>query len=211
MTPMSIPAARDAVFHVLTRDGRDVRIARDGAVIAARVAFGCAVQPEQGDRVLTADDGETVWIVAVLERPTDLPARIFFEGDIAIMSARGDLSLHATNEINVDAGSRARIAAQEIDLHAGVAHFVLDELLQVGRRVNLYVAMLRSVGELVETFADHVLTRARHGSRFIEGSDQIRAGDIDQRAEGNMQLQARTQFITAETIVRVDAEQIHMG
>jgi hypothetical protein len=169
------------------------------------------VQPEQGDRVLTADDGKTVWIVAVLDRPTDLPARILFEGDIAITSARGDLSLHATNEINVDAGSRARIAAQEIDPHAGVAHFVLDELLQVGRRVSLYVTMLRSVGELVETFADHVLTRARHGSRFIEGSDQIRAGDIDQRAEGNMQLQAGTQFITAETIVRVDAEQIHMG
>ena len=92
-----------------------------------------------------------------------------------------------------------------------MARFVLDELLQVGRRANWYVAKLRSVGEMVETFAEHVLTRAKRSSRFIEESDQLRAGDIDHRAEGTLQLHAETAFITADTVVRVDAEQIHMG
>ena len=114
-------------------------------------------------------------------------------------------------QVDVWAGTRARIAAPEIDLHAGVARFVLDELLQVGRRVSWYVTKLRSMGEIVETFAEHVLTRAKRGSRFIEESDQMRAGAIDHRADGTLQLQAEAAFISADTVVRVDADQIHMG
>ena len=88
---------------------------------------------------------------------------------------------------------------------------MLDELLQIGRRVSWYVSKIRSMGEMVETFADHVLTRAKRSSRFIEESDQMRAGDIDHRAEGTLQLHAEVAFITADTVVRVDADQIHMG
>ena len=113
--------------------------------------------------------------------------------------------------LEVGAGTNVRAAAPEIDLHAGVARFVLDELIQVGRRVSWYVSKLRSISEIVETFADHVLTRAKRSSRFIAESDQMRAGDIDHRAEGTLQLQAEVAFITADTVVRVDADQIHMG
>ncbi len=203
--------AHAASAVLLARDGRAARIACDGTVCAARIAFGCLIQPEPGDRVLTGLADGTIWIVSVLDRQSDAPPRLWAEGDIAIVSARGDISLTAAQAVNVDAGARARIAAPEIDLHAGIAQFVLDELLQVGRRANLYVAKIRSVGEMVETFAEHVLTRAKRGSRFIEESDQLRAGDIDHRAEGNLQLRAETAFITADTVVRVDADQIHMG
>jgi hypothetical protein len=231
MTVMSIIAPRDTSFEtpvrsveftlpvapragvavVLACDGCTATAERDGAVTAARVAFSCLVRPEPGDRVMVSGDGETVWIVAVLERVTDAPVRLFAEGNIAITSVTGSISLLAANDVNVDAGARVSVAASEIDMHAGIARFVLDELLQIGRRANLYVAKIRSVGEMVETFAEHVLTRAKRGTRFIEESDQLRAGDVDHRAEGTLQLSAKTAFVTADTVVRVDAEQIHMG
>jgi hypothetical protein len=88
---------------------------------------------------------------------------------------------------------------------------VLDELLQIGRKAHWYVAKIRSVGEVFETFAGHLLCRARRSSRFVEGSDQLRAGDIDHRADGTLQMRAETMFMTADTVVRVDADQIHMG
>ena len=87
----------------------------------------------------------------------------------------------------------------------------MDEFLQVGRKIAWHVAKIRSVGEILETFADHVLTRAKRGSRYIEETDQLRAGDIDHRAEGTLQLNARTAFVTADKVVRMDADQIHMG
>jgi len=83
--------------------------------------------------------------------------------------------LTAAQAITLDAGARTRVIAPEIDLHAGLARFVLDELLQIGRKAHWYVAKIRSVGEVFEPFADHVLMRARRSSRFVEGSDQLRA------------------------------------
>jgi len=203
------PAAGETV--VLARDGRDARIERDGAVVAARVAFSCLVQPEPGDRVLTGMADGTIWVISVLERTSDAPMRLWAEGDVSIVSTHGDVSLVAGRSVNVDGAERARIAAPEIDLHAGLASFVLDELVQIGRKASLFVKNIRQVGEMMETFAEHVLVRAQRGSRFIEESDQLRAGDIDHRAEGTLQMRAKSMFMTADTVVRMDADQIHMG
>jgi hypothetical protein len=203
--------AEATAAELISRVMRDARITYNGATHPARIAFGCLIQPEPGDMVLTSAADGTIWIVSVLERRSHAPARLWAEGDLGIASAQGNIALSARNAVEIAAGTRACVAAPEIDLHAGVARFVLDELLQVGRRVSWYVTKLRSMGEIVETFAEHVLMRAKRGSRFIEESDQMRAGEIDHRAEGTLQLQAEAAFITADTVVRVDADQIHMG
>ncbi len=205
----AVPAVASAVLTA--RNGRHAEIVRNGCISEARIAFGCVVQPEPGDRVLIAVTDGTIWVTSVLERCSDAPMRLWAEGDVTLVSMQGDISLLAARSLNLDAGERARVAAAEIDLHAGVARFVLDELVQVGRRASLLVGKIRQVGELVETFAEHVLTRTRRSSRFVEDSDQLRAGDVDHRAEGTLQMRARTMLMTADTVVRVDAEQIHMG
>ena len=201
----------DASGVVIARNGRDVQIARDGRISEARVAFGCIVEPELGDRVLTSMADGTIWVTSVLERSSAAPMRLCAEGDVSIVSTGGDVSLMAAQSLNLDAGARARLAAAEIDLHAGTARFVLDELVHVGRRASLLVGKIRHVSELIETFAEHVLTRVQRSSRFVEESDQIRAGDIDHRAESTLQMRAETLLMTADVVARVDADQIHMG
>jgi hypothetical protein len=201
----------DASGVVIARDGRNVHIARGGRISEARVAFGCIVQPEPGDQVLISIVDGTIWVTSVLERSSEAPMRLWAEGDVSIVSMRGDVSLMAAQSLNLDAAKRARLAAAEIDLHASVARFVLDELLQVGRRASLLVGKIRHVSELIETFAEHVLTRVQRSSRFVEGSDQLRAGDIDHRAESTLQMRAETMLMTADVVARLDADQIHMG
>jgi hypothetical protein len=188
-----------------------VLIARYGRISEANVAFGCIVEPEPGDRVLTSMADGKIWVISVLERPSAAPMRLCADGNVSIVSTRGDISLMAARSLNLDAGERARLAAAEIDLHAGMARFVLDELLQVGRRANVLVGKIRNVGEMIETFAEHVLTRVQRSTRFVEESDQIRAGDIDHRAESTLQMRGGTVLMTADVVVRVDADQIHMG
>ncbi|HEY6456049.1 MAG: DUF3540 domain-containing protein [Acetobacteraceae bacterium] len=201
----------DASAVLIARNGRDAQISRDGCVSEARVAFGCVVQPEPGDRVLIGMADGTIWVTSVLERSSDAPMRLWAEGDVSIISMRGDVSLMAARCVNLDAGERTRLAAAEIDLHAGVARFVLDELVQVGRRASLMVGKIRYVGEMIETFAEHMLSRSRRSSMFVEESHQLRAGDIDHRAESTLQMRAQTMLMTADAVVRVDADQIHMG
>jgi len=39
----------------------------------------------------------------------------------------------------------------------------------------------------------------------------VRAGQIDMQASESMRLHAKNTFVTSKALVKVDAEQIHMG
>lgn len=194
---------------VLACDGRSARIRAIGYEGTARVAFGCVVRPEPGDRVLIETIDGTSWILAVLERTSGMPARLLADRDV-IISAANNLTL-AASEIAIEAANTVRIGAPSLDLQAASARFLLDDLLQVGRLAVFHVGKFRHLVELFEVLADRVLTRAKDAIRLVEGSDQLRAGDVDHRAAGTLQLQAETALISADSVVRVDAEQIHMG
>jgi hypothetical protein len=218
MTAIITAAQLDAVGFstgtsgtLVSREARNAQVAFGGIVADARIAFGCVAQPEPSDRVLLATADDTLWIIAVLERATAAPLRLFAEGDIAVVSANGNVAVAAAHEVTLDAGARARVSAREIDLHAGIARLVLDEVLHVGRRITAHATKLRCVSDMIESIAEHVLTRARRSSRFIDETDHVRAEEIDHRATGTLQLRAKTAFVTADNVVRVDADQIHMG
>jgi hypothetical protein len=219
MTAISKPVPRDAGQSTLgapaaivrAREGRIVQIGREGETLAARIAFSCLVQPEPGDLVATQDAGGFVFITAILDRPTEAPMRLVAEGDVSIASAHGSISIAASGSVHVDAGQTIGISGDELELQAGVARFILDDHLQIGRRAAYYVEKIRTAGQVLEQIAETVLTRARSATRFVEESDQLRAGDIDHRAAATLQLRAKTAFVTADDLVRLDADQIHMG
>lgn len=225
MTAVPARSPRDALFEpisrltspgtvsatLLSRDGRDAMIGHDGVTRHARIAFGCLIQPEPGDEVLTAAEGSTIWIMAVLERTSGAPARLWSAGTIDIVADGGDVSVSAKGQVSINAGASARVAAPEVEIHAGIGRFVIDELVQIGREARLLVDRIRGLGQAFEVFADHFLVRAKRATRQIEESDQLRAGTIDHRADGSLHLHAETAFVTADTVVRVDADQIHMG
>ena len=208
--PKPLPPADGRTADVIACDGLEAWISCDGATHRGRVAFGCLVRPEPGDRVLTCRADGAVWILSVLQRRSDAPRRLWVDGDLAVESAGGDISITG-GTVDIGAAATVRATAPAIELHAGVARFVLNELVHVGQRINWYVTKLRSVGEVVETLAEHLLVRASRSTRIIAESDQVRAGDIDHRAEGTLQLQADIALVSAGQLVRVDADQIHMG
>ena len=80
-----------------------------------------------------------------------------------------------------------------------------------GSRSSPTLPRLRVVGDLLETIAEHVLLRTRRSSRFVAETDQSRSGSVDTRAETSLHLHARAAFVSAQDLVRVDADQIHMG
>ena len=124
---------------LIASDGRDARVECGGCITDARIAFSCIVRPEPGDRVLMSVADGTIWITAIAERLAGTSMCLCAEGDVSIVSMRGDVSLMAGRSVNLDAEDRARIASPEIALHAGVARFVLDELQQIGRKASFYV------------------------------------------------------------------------
>lgn len=196
---------------VLATEAGALTLDLDGGPAEAEQALSCLVRPEPGDRVLAAAADGGLYVLAVLARPRPGPVSLASERDITIASTRGSVAIAAAEAVSLDAGGRARVSAAELDLHAARGRFVIEEVLHVGRAVTAHVARLRAVGDFFETLAEHVLTRARRSSRFVEEADQLRSGEIDHRAAGTLQVSGRTTLIAGETLVRVDAEQIHMG
>ena len=191
-----------------TEDGLLVECA--GAVRPACLALSCLVQPEPGDLALVARTKGGLFVLALLERAAAAPTRSAL-GAEAEISAGGTLSLLGGGGITLTSPATVGITAATLDLRARRAHLLLDELVHVGQRVSAQVAKLRLTGDVLETVVDRLLTRAERCFRFITESDHLRAGTIDHRAEQTAQLRGRTVLISAETIVKVDAEQIHMG
>jgi hypothetical protein len=204
---------QDETALVLSRTGRDIAVLRHGEPQDARLAFSCLVAPEQGDQVLTAEADGRLWVLAVLERPvreTNGPTLLVAEGDLTIAST-GTLRMAAATDIAVDAGATARISGREVEVHASVLRSVAEEVLHVGKRITAHVTTVRTVADLIESFAEHLLQRARRSTRIIEQTDHLRSADIDHAATNTLQLQAKQAFVSADTVVRIDAAQIHMG
>lgn len=202
------PSTNQAATVLACEPGR-AQIMMRGGPQEARIALSCLVQPAAGDIVMAIEMQGAAWILAVLERPVAAPLILLADGDLTI-AASGHLRL-AGADIGVDAANAARLTASLIDVQAATWRSVIDEALHVGRRLTAHVARMKSVSDLVETLADHLLLRARRSTRMVEETEHLRAGEIDLAATGTVHIQAKQAFISADTVVRIDAAQIHMG
>ena len=206
---VSLPAP-DRTAIVLSRQGRNVQVMSQEWPRDARVALSCLMAPEPGDLVLMAEADGTAWVLAVLERHSTAPILLLAERDLTITSS-GTMRLVAAADVALDAGAAARVSGHEVEIHASVLRSVTEEILHVGKRITSHITTHRMVAELIESFAEHVLQRARRSTRIVEQTDHLRSSDIDHAATGTVQIQARQAFISADTVVRIDAAQIHMG
>lgn len=76
---------------------------------------------------------------------------------------------------------------------------------------DVRVGAVSLVAEAIESFVTRLLSRAKRSYRFVEETDQLRAGNIDQRATGHLNLRGETAVMHAGVLVKIDAAQIHMG
>jgi uncharacterized protein DUF3540 len=177
--------------------GRSYRVNVEGDALDATRAASCLLEPEPGDRVLVA--GSTVdgaYIIAVLERRNESPTRIGFQGATQITVSGGGLNVSA------DEG---------LTLHAKHGTAVIDRVSVFGREWVASIGSVKLIGNLLESFVDRLTQFARHSLRVVEGTEQVRGGIMDYRAQQSMSLRGREIVATAEELVKVDGGQIHIG
>jgi hypothetical protein len=77
--------------------------------------------------------------------------------------------------------------------------------------VRAQIDKLKLFAEHVDSVAERVAARVRRSYRTVEECDQVRAERIDYVAKGTMTLHAENALLTAEELVKLDGEQIHVG
>ncbi|MCA9630103.1 MAG: DUF3540 domain-containing protein [Myxococcales bacterium] len=179
----------------------------EGKVIARR-ALSCLVEPRAGDQVLVASQGLQHYVLAVLERASTQPVELAVEQDLVVTSRAGALELRA-RRVDVEAGE-TEVRTARFSLTAARAEAFTQALSWFGGLAELNARKLRTIAEVAESVVDRVSQSFGRVYRKVEDFEQVQAGRIDQRAE-LMNLRGKNAMLTAEQLVKLDADQVHLG
>ena len=199
-----------AVFQefgeVTSMEGDRVTVRTALAEIAARRAASCLLAPAVGDRVLLATEEQgDAFVLAVLEQRDPGAATVSVEGDLTLKSLHGKVTVAAQDGIDLVTGGAARIAASVVEVSA------LEALSVVSGAVRAELEKVKVYATTLDSFFERVSLRARRSFRTVEELDQVKAGTIDYAARGNAHLRGENALVTADDLVKINAEQIHVG
>ncbi|WP_398493696.1 DUF3540 domain-containing protein [Variovorax sp.] len=158
-------------------------------------AASCLLQPSVGDTVLVAGPRrDQAYLIAVITQADPAQARLAVDGVLTLQ-----------------AGTRLELTAPELDLQARKARLEIGEMDYRGGEVRITTLVARFVGRTCETVLDRLSVLTRSSFRLTEEVEQVRAGQIDYQAEETLRLHAKNTLVSSKGLVKVDAEQIHMG
>ena len=183
-----------SMAEVLARQDALITLSREGERVTACRAVSCLVEPEPGDLVLLGGAASRLYVLAVLERAGGAPVCLAVAGDMEIA-----------------AGGRLALRSEALDVAATTGAVTVGALSLAGGKVSVRFGAMTLVADAIESLVTRLMTRAKRSYRFVEESEQLRAADIDYRAEGHLHLRGETSTVQARVLVKMDANQIHMG
>jgi hypothetical protein len=182
------------------------------STVPARRAASCLLEPDVGDRVLVARVEGAAWVLAVLERANPAaPARVSTGASMELRAPDGRIALAAQEGIDLVTARDLRAVAGGLDVSAGDATMALDRLTFLAETVRAEIERVRLATSRIHTDADEVSLHTKRSFRRVEEHDQVRSGSIDYAAQKLAQVTARTLLVTADDLVKLDGEQVHVG
>lgn len=214
------PGPRSESVHeergrVLGIEARTLTIESGGRRYQAKRAVSCLVDPLVGDLVLVAvgDDDGAGHVLAVLERPeaTRAGSTLSVEGDLTLKTATGRVQIAAQEGVDIVTAKDARVVAGSVTVSASQGSLMVEAISVVGSVLKAEVDRVKVVGRALDHVFDRFTQRVKASYRTVEELDRLRAKNIDHVAEGTMKVHAREAVVTADGLVKMDAEQIHLG
>ncbi len=179
----------------LGSDGKII-LADDAGPRPARRAYSCLISPAVGDRVVAAQFGDALYVLAILDR---------LMPDQATVSVPGATSLTVTaNEIALRADRDVSLSACSVSVQAGTFSLV-------GRLVTLVADHLRSTARRREVVADQIAVQAQSRVAVVRDTDVLEAGTVVQSVAGITSTTATTAVLVAKEDVRFDGKRVTVG
>jgi len=207
------PPFLDSGAIVRVAEGGELWVRTPRGSIGARRAVSCLVEPEVGDRVLCAVEPDRAFILAVLERDAAKPTitRLVADGDLELRAPNGRVRVGAGEGIDLVAAKEVTVATGKLQVRAVDAGVLLDRLTFVGGAVRAQIAKARLFAGSLDATLDRLTQRVKRSYRVVEELDQVRAENIDYRAEKHLAIRGENTIMTARELVKVDGEQVHIG
>jgi len=197
-------SALGTVVQALPGDGYLVEAQAGGGRWRCTRAASCLLQPGIGDTVLVAGpQRDHVYLIAVITQAAPGHSHLVVNGDLTLHARDGGISLQAD--------TRLALQSPALDLQARQADVEIADMDYRGAEVRITTLAARFVGRTFEAVLDRLSVLTRSSFRLTEEVEQVRAGQIDYQAEQTLRLHAKNTLVSSKELVKVDAEQIHMG
>jgi hypothetical protein len=200
------------VGTVVRAEGVAVRVRTETGEYGARRAVSCLVQPELDDEVLVACRASgACYVLAVLEREPGAATTLQVEGDLQVQVPAGSFGVAAQEGVSVVSAKDTTLVSGRIDVRAVEGSVALERLTYWGRVIRSEVEKIKLLAGSFDSVLERWSQKVKRAYRNVEQLDQLRAQSIDYRADKTMSLHAGNALVTAEELVKIDGEQIHLG
>jgi hypothetical protein len=203
---IEIKAVFQEFGEVARVDSEAVTVLTALAEVRARRAASCLLAPAVGDRVLIAtEEGGAAYVLAVLEQRDPEATTISVDGDLNLRSIHGKVSVAAQEGIDLVTAAAARIAGKTLEVSA------VEAISAVGGTVKAEFDKVKLLAATFDSFLERMSQRVKRSYRTVEEIDQVKARHIDYAAAGNAHIRGENTLVTALDLVKVNAEQVHIG
>ena len=182
-----------------------------GTFRAAR-AVSCLVDPVEEDEVLFAGrvDGD-LFVLGVLRREAEGPKTLSTEGDTRFNVRNGRLTFVAKEGVDIIAGVVLALTSRELKINTSSGNILIDKLSYIGRKAAAEIETVKIFAHLMDTVADRLSQRTKLAYKVVEILDQVKAKQIEYKAEENLKLRAHNNLFFADILTKIDSDQIQLG
>ncbi len=215
---LSIEAVTQEVGRVLRAGGIEpgarggLRIRTGTGDYEAKRAVSCLVEPLVDDVVLLAlAPNGGAYVLAVLEREEGAKATLSTDGDLEVRQRHGSFTVAAQEGIELVSSKDVAVIAGGLRVNAAEGDVAVQRLSFLGGLVRAEMDTVKMLAATFDSFVERLSQKVKRSYRTVEETDQLHAARIDYTASATMSLHAENSLITAEELVKVDGEQIHLG
>jgi hypothetical protein len=197
---------------VVSCDVEGLKVRGGCGLYRASRAVSCLVEPTEGDIVLLAtEQSGKAYVLAVLERHAVGKTRIVAEGDLEFKLAGGRFSVAARDGIGFTSSKDVKFVSAELNVNAVQGNFAFQRATAVGKYLQTEFERVKTFAISCDSVFQRWSQRVKNAYRRVEGTDQLRADQVDYRSRETMNLHGNNTVLTAKKLVKVDGEQIHVG
>jgi hypothetical protein len=176
----------------------------------AERAVSCLVEPEVGDQVLLAVPPKgALFVIAVLRRTHEGALEIATDRDLSFRTP-GALTMSAAERVEVTSAV-VKTTATRIETTSVEASWSFEKLELVAGLVHANAKHLKAVLLACDTVLERVSQHVKRSYKVVEELELTRAKDVDLRVEKCLSMRSQNTLMDAEQIVKVQAEQVHLG
>ncbi|MBX3275607.1 MAG: DUF3540 domain-containing protein [Sandaracinaceae bacterium] len=185
-------------------------VSHDGRGSLARRAASCLLAPRAGDTVLVARVEGQSFVLAVLARDAE-GCEIEVDGNLSVRARNGRVTVAADEELALSTGGALRATGRTMVFAAKEASWVAEQLHLLADHLALEATRIRQAASFSEVVVESVKETLGRSYRTIRESEHVKAGSLTLSLRSTLRAHADLAVVTAKKLVKLNADQIHLG